>query len=196
VRGFGDYVTLADTRDDAAGEAFDKIAKLMQLPYPGGPVLEKLAAENSFADTRHYPRGKRSDTLDFSFSGLKTAVLYDLVRQNAYSLEQKEFLKPNDHALIREVAASLHVCIADIFIDKLERALAMHPEVQAITFVGGVACNKYIAHRLHIFAQSRKLQFYKPSTQFCTDNAAMIAFVGSYKAKHHEFSTLDLDIFQ
>jgi N6-L-threonylcarbamoyladenine synthase len=196
VRGFGDFITLADTRDDAAGEAFDKIAKLMGLPYPGGPVLELLAREIDFADTRNYPRGTKQKTLEFSFSGLKTAVLYDLIKQDAYNLDNKEFLRPQDHDLIRHVAASLHVCIADIFIHKLELALALHPEAEAITFVGGVACNAYIAKRLHDFAASQSRAFYKPSAQFCTDNAAMIAFVGSYKAAHHEFNDLDLDIFQ
>jgi N6-L-threonylcarbamoyladenine synthase len=195
VRDFGNFVTLADTHDDAAGEVFDKVAKLMNLPYPGGPVLEKLASEVDFVDTRMYPRS-RHKTLGFSFSGLKTAVLYDLVKQDAYSLENKEFLKPHDHELIRYVAASLHVCIADIFIQKLALALDEHPEAKAITFVGGVACNAYIAKRLENYATSQNRLFYKPSAQFCTDNAAMIAFVGSYKAQHHEFSGLDLDIFQ
>jgi tRNA N6-adenosine threonylcarbamoyltransferase len=194
VRDFGDFITLADTRDDAAGEAFDKIAKLMNLPYPGGPILETLAQEVDFVDTRKYPRS-RHKTLDFSFSGLKTAVLYDLAKQDAYSLENKEFLKPQDHALIRHVAASLHVCIADIFVQKLELALELHPEAQAITFAGGVACNKYIAQRLHKFSESHGRPFFKPSAQFCTDNAAMIAFVGAYKAQNHEMSSLTLDIF-
>jgi N6-L-threonylcarbamoyladenine synthase len=194
VRNFGDYVALADTRDDAAGEAFDKVAKLMNLPYPGGPILEVLAREVGFVDTRSYPRGTQRTNLDFSFSGLKTAVLYDLVKQHAYNLEHKTFLKQNDHDLIRHVAASLHVCIADIFVHKLELALQLHPEAKAITFVGGVACNQYIAERIKEFATHHALPFYKPSAAFCTDNAAMIALVGSYKAKHREFSALDLDI--
>jgi N6-L-threonylcarbamoyladenine synthase len=193
VKGFGDYQVLGETQDDAAGEAFDKIAKLMNLPYPGGPVIEQLARSLDFKDFCHYPRGK-GKTLDFSFSGLKTAVLYDLVKKGAYDLATKTFLKPNDGQLKAEVASSLLVCIADIFEQKLVYSLTLHPHVKAITFVGGVACNKYIANRLSRLAASRNLPFYSPSRQLCTDNAAMIAFVGNYKAQQGIFSDLTLDI--
>lgn len=193
VRGLGDYSTLGQTVDDAAGEAFDKIAKLMNLPYPGGPVLEKMAREVNFHDFFHYPRGKQK-TMDFSFSGLKTAILYDLVKKNAYDLHTKTFLKDDDLVLQQSVASSLHVCVADIFENKLHSALEQHPHVKAITFVGGVACNKYISGRLRAFADSKGLPFFTPSLKLCTDNAAMIAFVGNYKAQQGLFSDLTLDI--
>jgi N6-L-threonylcarbamoyladenine synthase len=193
IKGFGDYEILGETQDDAAGEAFDKIAKLMNLPYPGGPVIEKLASDVDFQDFYHYPRSKHK-TLDFSFSGLKTAVLYDLVKKGAYDLSTKTFLKPHDEQLHREVASSLLICIADIFEQKLAYTLSLHPHVKAITFVGGVACNKYITQRLQSFAESRNLPFFSPSRQFCTDNAAMIAFVGNYKAQQGHFSDFTLDI--
>jgi N6-L-threonylcarbamoyladenine synthase len=193
IEDFGKYTVLGQTQDDAAGEAFDKIAKLMELPYPGGPEIEKLAREAQCKDYFHYPRGKQKN-LDFSFSGLKTAVLYDLVKKNAYDLHTKTFLKTHDYILKTEVASSLLVCIADIFKQKLEYALTLYPHIKAITFVGGVACNKYIAQSLSDLAASHNLPFFVPSREFCTDNAAMIAFVGNYKAKQGLFSDLMLDI--
>jgi N6-L-threonylcarbamoyladenine synthase len=193
MKNFGDYEVLGQTQDDAAGEAFDKIAKLMNLPYPGGPVIEKLAREVNFQDFYHYPRSKHK-TLDFSFSGLKTAVLYDLVKRGGYDLKTKTFLRPDDKQLHKEVASSLLVCIADIFEQKLALALNAHPHVKAITFVGGVACNTYITTRLQTFATSHNIPFFHPSRAYCTDNAAMIAFVGNYKAQQGLFADFTLDI--
>ena len=193
MKNFGDYEILGETQDDAAGEAFDKVAKLMNLPYPGGPVIERLAQEVNFQDFYHYPRSKHK-TLDFSFSGLKTAVLYDLVKRGGYDLKTKTFLRPHDEQLKKEVSSSLLICIADVFQQKLALALATHPEVKAITFVGGVACNKYITNRLQAFATTYNLPFFHPSRSYCTDNAAMIAFVGNYKAQQGLFADLTLDI--
>lgn len=193
MKGYGDYEILGETQDDAAGEAFDKIAKLLGLPYPGGPAIEKLAKEVDFNDFYHYPRSKHK-TLDFSFSGLKTAVLYDLVKRGAYDLSTKTLLCPENEQLKKEVSSSLLVCIADIFEQKLLRALQTHPNIQAIAFVGGVACNKYITQRLQIFADSHHIPFFHPSRAFCTDNAAMIAFVGNYKAQQNKYDDLTLDI--
>ncbi len=194
IKEFGEYEILGETQDDAAGEAFDKIAKLMDLPYPGGPVIEQLAATTHFKDFFQYPRHK-SKTLDFSFSGLKTAILYDLVNKNAYNMKLKKFLKKDDELLKKQVASSLLVCIADIFEQKLARAIMQYPHIKAITFVGGVAANNYITNRLHAFSKKHGLLFFTPSRQYCTDNAAMIAFVGNYKASQGKFSSWNLDIF-
>lgn len=194
VRDYGVYETIGNTLDDAAGEAFDKVAKLIHLPYPGGPVIEKLAAETGFKDYFNYPRSKLP-TLDFSFSGLKTAVLYDLVKRDAYNLTEKIFLKDSDIDLKKQVASSLLVCITDIFEQKITLALKEYPEVKALAFVGGVACNKYIKNRLTKFATKRSLPFYSPIPAYCTDNAAMVAFVGHYKAQKGEFSDQTVDIF-
>ena len=194
IKDFGSYETLGQTLDDAAGEAFDKIGKLLNLPYPGGPVIEKLAREVNFEDFFHYPRGK-SDSLDFSFSGLKTAVLYDLVKKGAYDLKNKKQTDQLTEELKKQVASSLLVAIKDIFIKKLELALKKYPTIKAITFVGGVACNKFIKKAIKKFCEERKLKFFSPSPQYCTDNAAMIAFVGNYKAKQGKYSDYRLDIF-
>ncbi len=194
VKDFGDYEVIGHTIDDAAGEAFDKIAKLINLGYPGGPIVEKLAREANFKDFYNYTRGKKN-MINFSFSGLKTAVLYDLVKREAFDLKTKTFLKNDDEQLKKEVASSLLVCIGDIFKNKLKLALKKHPEIKAITFVGGVACNKYLKQQLGDFCQRRNLEFFSPSPQYCTDNAAMIAFVTNYKAKQNKFDDLSLDIF-
>ncbi|MBN1549211.1 tRNA (adenosine(37)-N6)-threonylcarbamoyltransferase complex transferase subunit TsaD [Candidatus Babeliales bacterium] len=196
VHSFGKYKLLGQTLDDAAGEAFDKVAKLIGLDYPGGPAIERYAREVDFKDFFKYPRNKLK-SLDFSFSGLKTAVFYDLVKKELCDFTTKKFNldAPNAHDIQHQVASSLLVCIADIFKQKLAHALAQHPEVQAATFAGGVACNKYIKQQLQELCDKHQTQFFTPSPQYCTDNAAMIAFVGQYKARNKEFSNLTLDIF-
>ncbi len=195
VKGFGDYEVIGQTTDDAAGEAFDKVAKLIGLPYPGGPVIEKLAERVNFKDFFNYPRLKDTQTLNFSFSGLKTAVLYDLVKRNYYDLQAKKFLELNNTELQQQVASSLLVSVGDIFSKILERALKRYPDVQAIAFVGGVACNKYLKDRLKSIAEKNLKSFYFPSPEYCTDNAAMIAFVAHYKAQQNEYNDLSLDIY-
>ncbi|MDR3645972.1 MAG: tRNA (adenosine(37)-N6)-threonylcarbamoyltransferase complex transferase subunit TsaD [Candidatus Babeliales bacterium] len=194
IHGFGDYIFLGQTLDDAAGEAFDKIAKLINLPYPGGPEIEKLAKEANFQDFFKYPRGQ-ANTLNFSFSGLKTAIMYDLIQRGAYDLKAKKFLKEDDLELKKQVASSLLVCVKDIFMQKLNFALKSHPQIKSVSFVGGVACNKYLKSELRTFCETRNIQFFSPSPKYCTDNAAMIAFVGHYKAQQGKFDDLNLDIF-
>lgn len=194
VSNFGEYQSIGHTIDDAAGEAFDKIAKLMNLPYPGGPVIEKLAEQVRFQDFFHYTRGAMAG-LNFSFSGLKTAILYDMVKKGAYDLEHKKFLKDDDLQFKQQVASSLLVCMGDIFEKKLSLALKEYPQVQAISFVGGVACNKYLRGKLQDFCKKNKIKLFYPSAKLCTDNAGMIAFIGSYKAQKNQFNELDLSIF-
>lgn len=195
IEDFGNYTLLGQTLDDAAGEAFDKIAKLMGLGYPGGPVIEKLATAGNFQDYFHYPRAS-AHGFDFSFSGLKTAVLYDLVKRNAYDMKSKKFLKADDLEFQQQVASSLLVCMKDIFVAKFEQVIKQYPQLKAVTFVGGVACNKYLKNNLAEWCKSKGLEFYTPSPQYCTDNGAMIAFVGSYKAAQGKYSTLELDILR
>lgn len=195
LQDFGVYSVLGQTVDDAAGEAFDKIAKLMGLGYPGGPLIEKLAAAAGYQDYFHYPRAS-AEGFDFSFSGLKTAVLYDLVKRNAYDMKLKRFLKSDDLTFQQQVASSLLVCMKDIFIAKLEQVRTHYPELKAITFVGGVACNKYLKSQLDQWCAAQGLKFYTPSPAYCTDNGAMIAFVGSYKAAQGKFSSFSLDILR
>lgn len=193
IKGFGDYITIASTLDDAAGECFDKISKLVGLGYPGGPVVERLAKEVGFIDFFGYSRGNKS-SLDFSFSGLKTAVLYDLVSRGFYDMKSKTLLN-DSYELKQHVASSLLVCIGDIFVNKVRLAFDQYPDIKALTFVGGVACNKYLRERLRLFCDHSFKSFFVPEAQYCTDNAAMIAFVASYKAQQGKFDDLNLDIF-
>lgn len=189
---FGNWTILGTTRDDAAGEAFDKIAKLLQLGYPGGPIIEQYAQAAGFKDYFNYPRNKLQDLM-FSFSGLKTAVLYDLVKQGAYDLATKKLLTDSQE-LKQQVASSFLVCVGDIFAQKVTKALKDNTSYKALSFVGGVACNKYLQSRLKEVAYEWGIPFYVPSPQFCTDNAAMIAFVGHYKIQQGLVSPLDFDI--
>ena len=189
---WGEYEPFSTTRDDAAGEAFDKISKLLNLGYPGGPVIEKRATQEKFVDYFNYTRANKK-MLDFSFSGLKTAVLYDLVKRGAYDLKTKTLLDTSEE-LKNKVSSSLLVCIADMFEQKLKLSLEKYPECKAFSFVGGVACNKYIRNRLNIFAEKNGISFFVPAPQYCTDNGAMIAFVGNYKAQQQKFNDLTFEI--
>ena len=193
LKEYGDYQVLGGTLDDAAGEAFDKIARMLGFGYPGGPIIEKFAQEVNFEDFFFYPRGSVGG-YDFSFSGLKTAVLYDLVKKEAYDMEQKKFLRSDDHLFVCQVASSLLVCIKDIFIKKIEYTLLHNPGIQSVCFVGGVACNKYLRNKLSEFCESKGIQLYYPSPKLCTDNAGMIAFVGHYKAQQGKFDAYETGI--
>ena len=195
VKDFGSYKVIGQTIDDAAGEAFDKIAKVLGFGYPGGPIIEKLAQQAGFKDYFNYPRTKpRGQDIFFSFSGLKTAVLYDLVKRGAYDLNVGPIVQNLTDELKQQVASSLLVCIGDIFVNNVKIALKKYPDIKSFTFVGGVACNKYLRSRLELICNKYQKNFFFAPPQFCTDNAAMIAFVGGYKTLKNEFSDLNLDI--
>lgn len=197
VHNFGDFEIIAQTLDDAAGEAFDKIAKILGFGYPGGAIIERLAKEVAFQDFFHYPRTKvRRDQLQFSFSGLKTAVLYDLVKHGAYDLTKGPIPEKITQELQQKVASSLLVAIADIFCNHVKAAFESFPVTRALTFTGGVACNNYLRERLTLVCQKQNKDFIAAPHQFCTDNAAMIAFVGAYKASQGLFSDLSLDVLK
>jgi N6-L-threonylcarbamoyladenine synthase len=185
VHDFGNYEIIEQTRDDSAGEAFDKIAKILGLGYPGGAIIEKRASEIKFRDVYRYPRTKIKDgNMLLSFSGLKTAVLYNLVKQGAYNLNNGPIIENINTQLQQEVSSSLLVCITDIFINNIKLAIKKYPQIKAITFGGGVACNNYIKKKLFSLCNNRlQLPFFFPKKEFCMDNGAMIAFVGGYKFK-------------
>lgn len=196
VKGFGDYEIIGQTIDDAAGEAFDKVAKIIGFGYPGGAKIERAAKEVDFQDFYNYTRTKNlKKTLNLTFSGLKTAVMYDLVKKGAYNLHTGPIWDKVTPDLQNKVSSSLLICIADIFQAKIELAMKTYPDVKAVTFVGGVACNNYISDRLNHIVSKYNKTFVSPVCKFCADNAAMIAFVGSYKEEQGKFSDLDLDVF-
>ena len=193
VEDFGKYTMIGQTDDDAAGEAFDKVAKMLGYDYPGGPRIEKLASSVEFKDYFSYPRTKNEGgEIFFSFSGIKTAVLYHLVREGAYDMASGPL--PNvPEAFKAQVASSLQVCITDIFLKNIELAFKKYPHIKGFTFGGGVACNKYMRQRMAELCAANGKSFHFPPPAYCTDNGGMIAFVGSYKATQGLFDNLALD---
>jgi N6-L-threonylcarbamoyladenine synthase len=173
VRGVGDYVRLGTTRDDALGEAFDKCAKMLGLPYPGGPELEAAARQGNPSAYR-FPRPMMGDgACDFSFSGLKTAVRLTIEKEVARvgSLSEQ---------IIADVAASFQAAVLDVLADRVGNALAAakaYP-LTAIAVAGGVAANQKIGDGLRTLAAAHGLPLVVAPAALCTDNAAMIAWVG------------------
>jgi N6-L-threonylcarbamoyladenine synthase len=185
VQGFGDYALLGRTLDDAAGEAFDKIAKLLGLGYPGGAVIEQLASEgrdHAVDFPRAYLSGK---SLNFSFSGLKTAVVLYVRKW----LEQKQ---PNREVTMADIAASFQAAVVDVLTDKMSAATG---QVKAPTAVlaGGVARNKRLRNTMQQRMAQDKVDLFISSPEFCTDNGAMIAVAGYHRfmSGHRDGLTLD-----
>ena len=174
MRGHGDYVLLGRTRDDAAGEAFDKAARVLDLGYPGGPAIERAA--ESGADSLGLPRAWLKGTNDFSFSGVKTALL-----------RLAEGGKISSSA---DAAASFQEAVVEVLVAKTV-AVAREHGVKQILLVGGVASNKLLRSRL---AQDSPLPVLIPEMILCTDNAAMIASCGYYRLQDGKISGLDLDV--
>ena len=167
ARAIGDYRLLGETRDDAAGEAFDKSAKLLGLPYPGGPHLARLA-ERGRAGVHEFPRPMLDRPgLEFSFSGLKTAVLHAVRALPADAGEA-------DRA---DIARALEEAVVDTLVAKAMRALE-ETGLDALVVSGGVGANLRLRERLHAAARRRGARVYHPRLEFCTDNAAMIAVAG------------------
>ena len=168
VGGIGDYELLGETVDDAAGEAFDKTAKLLGLGYPGGPALAALAATGTPGRFR-LPRPMiGSDDLDFSFSGLKTAVLM-ATRSHTFS--------PGDRA---DLAAEFENAVVDVLIAKTLGA-ARRTNATRLVVAGGVGANRTLRRRLTDAANARGVEVFYPAIEFCTDNGAMIAFAGAMR---------------
>jgi N6-L-threonylcarbamoyladenine synthase len=184
VKGLGDYGLLGQTRDDAAGEAYDKVSKLLNLPYPGGPVIDKLAQEGNPLAV-NFPRS-RQEGYDFSFSGLKTAV-----RNHIYLFKSRD--KGLDPALnIRDVAASFQAAVVDTLVEKTMLAAA-ETGVDKIVVAGGVAANSSLRSRMKQEADKRGMTLHLPGMDLCIDNAAMIALTGYLHFQRGETSSLDLN---
>ena len=172
------FQIIGETIDDAAGEAFDKISKIMGLPYPGGPLIDKLAKEG---DSTKFSFAKpKAGELNFSFSGLKTSVLYFLRKE----LEKNpNFIEENK----ADLAASVKKTIIDILMEQLKKA-AKQENISHVAIAGGVSANSGL--RAAITSQSN-WKTYIPAFQFCTDNAAMIGIAAYFKYLQNDFSTLN-----
>ena len=163
----GDYKIIGQSQDDAVGEAFDKVAKLLGLPYPGGPYIEKLATEGD-PNSYDFPRPMiHSDNLDMSLSGLKTSVLYKV--QKIINL---------DHNKKANIAASFQKAVSDLLVAKITKAVKEINRKDVI-IAGGVAANKFIRSEFKKLEDLLGIKVYYPDLKYCGDNASMIAFVGS-----------------
>ena len=178
-----EHEILGKTRDDAAGEAFDKIGKIMGLPYPAGPVMDKLAKLGD-PHFHKFPQALVKEGLDFSFSGLKTSALYYLQD------------KPDEWKVTHrnDVCASISEAISEVLIKKLKRAVKQ-TGVKTIALAGGVSANSLLREKTENMAQKMGLDLHIPQISYCTDNAAMIAITGKMKAELGQYSSLDIKPF-
>ncbi|HMK59637.1 MAG TPA: tRNA (adenosine(37)-N6)-threonylcarbamoyltransferase complex transferase subunit TsaD [Dissulfurispiraceae bacterium] len=182
IEAFGRYTELGRTRDDAAGEAYDKVSKLLGLGYPGGPVIDRLAAEGD-PKAINFPRAYVPESFDFSFSGLKTAVRNYVSAEGSVSLESE---------LIRDIAASFQAAVVDVLVRKVEWAI-IKKGIRRVTMSGGVAANNALRARMEKMAAEREIELYLPSRSLCTDNAAMIAAAGFHHFMAGERAGVDLN---
>ncbi|MFP3983359.1 MAG: tRNA (adenosine(37)-N6)-threonylcarbamoyltransferase complex transferase subunit TsaD [Desulfurivibrionaceae bacterium] len=188
-----DFRLLGQTRDDAAGEAFDKVAKILNLGYPGGPVISRLS-EKGNAEKISFPRSwLEPDSFDFSFSGLKTSVAGYV---NELSSRKSTDLPPGKtgEATVHDICASFQEAVVDVLTEKTIRA-AVHHKIENIVLCGGVAANS----RLRQVAGKRGLEsglsVFMPPVQYCTDNAAMIALAGYYYLPENNHCGYDMDVY-
>lgn len=189
VRGPFDYQMLGETKDDAAGEAFDKVAKMLGIGYPGGPLIDKFASKGdpSFV---HFPRPYLGeDSLEFSFSGLKTSVLYHL-RKVGYTAAGAG--RQDEHEkLLANLCASFQAAAVDVLVAKAIKAAEVS-KVRHIAVAGGVSANSELRRRLKEAASNRGLEVFVPKLEFCTDNGAMVAMVAYTKLQQGLTSSLEL----
>ncbi|MEE1297393.1 MAG: tRNA (adenosine(37)-N6)-threonylcarbamoyltransferase complex transferase subunit TsaD [Muribaculaceae bacterium] len=180
-----DMEVLGQTIDDAAGEAFVKCAKVMGLPYPGGPYIDKLAAEGNaerFKFSKPHIKG-----LDYSFSGLKTSFLYTLRDEKKIN---PNFVEEN----MADLAASLQKTIIDILMDKFSKAVK-ETGIKTVAIGGGVSANSGVRNAVDDFCKKRGIKAFIPKRSFTTDNAAMIAIVGYFKYLNNDFCDINLPPF-
>ena len=182
VKDYGEYEILGRTRDDAAGEAFDKVARAIGLGYPGGPKIDKLAKEGN-AGAIHFPKAKIEDApYDFIFSGLKSAVLNYL---NGCKMKGEEIVEA-------DVAASFQKAVVDVLVEHAILAVK-ESGMDKLAIAGGVASNGSLRKAMEEACAENHIKFYRPSPIFCTDNAAMIGAAGYYEYKKGVRSGLDLN---
>ncbi len=178
VSGFFDMDILGESLDDAVGEAYDKSAKVLGLPYPGGPLVDKYA---QLGNPRAYPFPKPTvDGLNFSFSGLKTSILYFIQRETK---KDTDFINKN----LNDICASIQYTITEILMDKLKKAVKQTAVTQ-IAIGGGVSANSGIRKALKNAEDSYGWTTYIPNFEYCTDNAAMIGIVGHFKYRASNFA--------
>jgi len=192
VKDHGVYETLGKTRDDAAGEAFDKVARYLGLGFPGGPIIDKLAKEGN-PKAIDFPRAMMSEEYgyDFSFSGIKTAVVNYVKKEMRDG--RREMGDPISHlpSPVSDIVASFQHAVIDMLVIKTLKAAKDHG-IKTIAIAGGVSANSELRERLKHEAEKQGIAVHIPPIKLCTDNAAMIGCVAFYKFKKNEISDLDL----
>jgi len=179
-----DMEIIGESLDDAAGEAFDKTAKLLNLPYPGGPLIDKYAQTgNPFAFKFSEPQ---IEALNFSFSGIKTSILYFLQKETKAN---PNFVEEN----LADICASVQQSIVSILMKKIKKA-STETGITEIAIAGGVSANSELRKQLKIFGEQNNLNTYIPDFQYCTDNAGMIAITSYYKYLNNDFCSVDIPI--
>lgn len=182
VQNIGQYTILGESIDDAAGEAFDKTAKLLGLPYPGGPNLAKLAQKGQ-AGQYNFPRPMlNKPNFDFSFSGLKTSVLHAVQQLNQPDEKQKA-----------DIARSFEEAVVDTLVGKCRKALN-HTQSSRLIVAGGVSANQTLRQKIDQMAQKMQIDTFYPSLPFCTDNGAMIALTGALRLKADQTNDLAIQV--
>ena len=198
VNGFQKYRELGRTRDDAAGEAYDKVSKLLGLGYPGGPVIDKRAQDGNPLAIQ-FPRAYVPESLDFSFSGVKTAVLNYLKTEDIYKKINEignppipPLEKGGKGGLLNDISASFQASVVDVLVRKTEWAMKK-ARIKRVTLTGGVAANSELRKRMHEMGVERDAEIFIPSVSLCTDNAAMIAAAGYHHFRASNRAPLDLN---
>ncbi len=185
VKDYFDHQVLGETMDDAAGEAFDKVAKMLGIGYPGGPIVDSLAAKGN-AKAVSFPRPYLEEgSLQFSFSGLKTSVLYYLRKVGFNKTVQRNV------QFAADVCASFQAAVVDVLIDKTISA-AQLTNVKDIAVSGGVSANSELRRRMAAEAKINHLNLFVPKLEYCTDNGAMVALAGYERLRHGIVSDLEL----
>ena len=180
IEGMGEYILLGETRDDAAGEAFDKGARILGLSYPGGPEIEKAAKGGNPTKVK-FPRSLLSkESLEFSFSGLKTSLLYFM-----------DDFKETKSIRLSDVIASYQKAIIDVLVEKVNRAF-LKTGFKTCVIAGGVAANQSLRKDLGSVLNSKEIIF--PDLSYCTDNAAMIGYLGELKLKYGKFEPIEFSV--
>ncbi|MBG6236813.1 N6-L-threonylcarbamoyladenine synthase [Pedobacter sp. CAN_A7] len=182
VRDYSSMEIVGETLDDAAGEAFDKTAKILNLPYPGGPLIDKHAQKGNPIDYK-FPEPQIKG-LDFSFSGFKTAILYFIRDQEKID---PDFIAKN----LNDICASVQYSIVNILLNKLKRA-AKEYGIKDVAIAGGVSANSGLRNALQELALTQQWNVFIPAFEYCTDNAAMIAIAGYHKYLNKDFVGQDV----
>lgn len=191
VRGPFEYQLLGETKDDAAGEAFDKVAKMLGIGYPGGPLIDKYAKDGDPTFVS-FPRPYLEEgSFEFSFSGLKTSVLYCLRKMGYKPAADGEEASAAQKKLRADLCASFQAAVVDVLVDKAIRA-ALAFRVKHVTVAGGVSANSELRRRMQEAARRRGLTTFIPKIEYCTDNGAMVAMVGYTKMRTGKTSSLEL----